>query len=214
MMPLPMLNRTRHGMPTTHLLLLASVVVLTGCAVGQTTMEKDPADLGSLGEDAILVLKLKPHYRVHIISGTKTNDGWASDETPGSSAVVVNSFPRDEFIVARVKGTRSNQVYGLTAVLPEGIGAAVPHFKACTGNVTPTFEAPPGQVTYVGSVLVTGKGNSVQAGPAEDLSLVKAQLSAQLPAVASALASRPLQMTRLSKALCASTKIVIPISIR
>jgi hypothetical protein len=201
-------------MSITHLLLLVSVVVLTGCAVGQTTMDRDPADLRSLGEDAILVLKLQPHYRVHIISGTKTNDGWASDETPMSSAVAVNTFPRKQFIVARVKGTRSNQVYGLTAVLPEGIGAAVPHFKACAGNVTPIFEAPPGQVTYAGSVLVTGSGNTVHPGPAEELSRVKAQLAVEFPAVAAAMDFRPLQMTRLSKALCTSTKIVIPIPTR
>lgn len=53
-LPLPaaMLNKTGSAIPASPLLLTASVVVLTGCAVGQTTMEKDPADLGSLGEDA------------------------------------------------------------------------------------------------------------------------------------------------------------------
>ncbi|MBL8370854.1 MAG: hypothetical protein JNK28_05650 [Burkholderiaceae bacterium] len=198
-------------MPSRFLPSLAAAAVLTGCAVGQTTMDRDPPDLRSLGEDAILVLKLQPEYRVHIISGTKTTDGWASDETPMSSAVVVNTFPKREYIVARVKGTRSNQVYGLSAVLPAGIGVAVPHFKACTGDLTPTFEVPPGQVTYVGSVLVTGKGDVVQPGPSEDLSRVRAQLSVDFPAASSAMEFRPLKMTRLSKALCASPKIVVPV---
>ena len=176
-------------------------------------MGGDPADLRSLGEDAILVLKLQPQYRIHIISGTRTDDGWASDETPMDSAVVINTFPKNEFIVVRVKGTRANQVYGLSAVLPQGIGLAVPHFKACAGNVTPTFEAPPGQVTYVGSVLVAGQGNRVQAGATEDLARVQAQLAAGFPAVSSAMAYRPLKMTRLTKALCASPTIVIPIPV-
>jgi hypothetical protein len=198
-------------MLTTRLLLITLVAVLTGCAVGQKTMESDPADLGSLGDDAILVLKLQPHYRVHIISGTNVGDSWASDETPMTSAVVINTFPKNEFIVARVKGTRPDQVYGLTAVLPEGIGPAVPHFKACAGNVTPTFQAPPGKVTYVGRVLVSGKGNVVGDGPTEDFSRIKAQVSANFPAVASAMELKPLQMKRLSKALCNSPTIVIPI---
>ena len=95
--------------------------------------------------------------------------------------------------------------------MPEGIGPAVPHFKACAGNVTPTFQAPPGKVTYVGSVLVSVRGNSVGPGPAEDFARVKAQVSAQFPAVSSAMEFKPLQMKRLDKALCTRPTIVIPI---
>jgi hypothetical protein len=185
-----------------YYLIHALSILLAGCAVGTTTLNRDPTSLDLLGDDAILVMRLQPHYRVHIITGTKSDGGWASDETPFNSAVAVNTFPKDQFIVARVKGTDARQVYGLTAILPQGIGLAAPHFKACAGDVTPTFEVPAGKVVYVGSLLASSAG-AIQAGQSESVETVKAKLSEIYPSIAARVEYKPLSFQRLTKAWCA-----------
>lgn len=190
-------------------LLLIVVMMLNSCVVGTQTMTKDINSISSLSNQTILVIGMSQQYRVQIIRGTKTKGGWASSESAMSTAIAVNTFPKDGFIIARVPGNTADEVYGLTAIMPEGIGPFTPYFKACKGNITPVFMAPPGKIVYVGQLVMSYNGGFFHVHEAASLSLdeVKNRLKARFPNVASGLQMEPMRMERLTKALCVSPTI-------
>lgn len=186
-----------------RLLLVAPLPFIgSGCVVGAQNLTQDIPAADALANESILVIGFPKRYRVHIVSGTRAPGGWASDETPMSSAVVVNTYPEDGYIVARVPATTGSRVYGLTAVMPDAAGFA--HFKACAGNMTPVFEAPAGKVVYVGAVGVSAAGRGVQVHKGVPVSLddVRLQLAGRFPTLAAAVQPEPMRMERLMKALC------------
>lgn len=201
----------RKHMRRRLLVLLPLIAMVSGCVVGSQTLTKDIQGTSALGDDSILVIGLNQRYRVHIIAGTKSGEEWLSDETPLHSPVVVNTFPEEGFIVARVPGTTGNKIYGLTGVLPDGIGIGTPFFKACAGNVTPVFTAQPGKVVYAGQLELTYAGGTAQVQEATPKSLneVKSALGLRFPAIAAALQAEPMRMERLARALCSRSTIPV-----
>jgi hypothetical protein len=190
-------------MKRSFLLMAPLPFILSACIVGTQNLTRDMQAADPLANESILVIGFPQPHRVHIASGTRSPGGWASDETPMSSAVVVNTLPGEGYIVARVPHTAGNKVYGLTAVMP---GGGFAHFKACAGNMTPVFEAPAGKVVYVGRLNVASVGGKLQVQPdvPESVDDVKRNLGQRFPTLAAAIVAQPLRMERLTKALCTS----------
>lgn len=189
--------------------LLLLSIILAGCAIGAINAEGDPPQLDALGNDAVLVMRVQPYSRVHIATGEKKAEGWwTSDERPWHSAVAVNAFPKDEFIVVRVKGTTGSEMYGVSRVVPKTDDLFKKHYVPCDGDFMPTFELPPGKVTYIGTIVANELGHNrfkenfaskAQVGVQEDLTEVKAKLAPNYPKVAAAMEFRPFVFRQLTK---------------
>ena len=65
---------------------------------------------------------------------------------------VANVWPEKGFIVLKLKPRMDGKNYGIGQLLPGGICGK--RFVVEKGTLVPTFEIPPGQVVYVGTIYI------------------------------------------------------------
>jgi len=135
-------------------LLLIYFLNIYGCAIKfsnlDTGIQYDPSEA-----ESIVVLGVEPRVRVSIFTGKTENGLWDCK----SAFNVANVWPEKGFIVLKLKPRTDGKNYGIGQLLPAGIGGK--SFVVKKGTLIPTFEVPPGQVVYVGTIHTEQGDNSM-----------------------------------------------------
>lgn len=162
-------------------LLLATLLApgLSGCIAFSGL---DPAsNYQDIGNASIIVMGVSPRYRIHVSTGATESDGWHNT----GGIVTLNAFPEDGYIVARLAPRSGVLNYGISGILPEGMGSGGNHYIPCPGRRTFTFDAPAGAVVFVGDVSYAPPSvGKLQFGAAFDIERARAHLRTRFPLLA------------------------------
>ncbi len=118
---------------------------LSGCV---TMSNLDKSDTTISKSSGIIVLGVKPDYRVAIKLGDMDDGNYLYSPNLPASA---NIIPDDSgYIVVKLEETKIHQRYGITQLLPSGFTG--PRIGPCDGASTVTFNVIGGQITYLGDI--------------------------------------------------------------
>ncbi|GAA5445178.1 hypothetical protein Misp06_03375 [Microbulbifer sp. NBRC 101763] len=178
------------------------ITALSGC-ISFSNMSKD-SSYSDLGEDSVIILGIKPDFRVHIYKGEELDYGWEMNNV----AVTLNTFPEGGYIVAKLSPRSDGINYGVGGVLPEGIGGQL--YMPCGGKETMTFEAPAGKVVYVGSLEFVGSNGSKSFKVTNDFDDAKKYLEQEYPSFSKHLEYSEPAILKVANISCTRT-IYIPV---
>ena len=155
--------------------------------------------------DTIIVIGISPKYRVHINEGIQSKGHWKIGK------LALNAWPENGYIVAKVPPKGPGEKYGLTMILPEGIGAFTPSYTACNGTETFTFEAPEGATSYVGHITFRLANGSMQLLLQYKLIDAKKALQGNFPGIAEKLVAAPGSFLKVDGRFCGPHTIRVQI---
>jgi hypothetical protein len=128
-------------------LIAATIQWLAACGVTANLPVGQPVRIDK--DEAVLVLGVRPDYKLHIVYGYRVSDTvWEIDVPDIPQA---NLGPSGGYIVIRLAPTHSGVEYGVS--LAQDLRVDGPLLFACKGSNTIAFALPAGQATYVGELL-------------------------------------------------------------
>ena len=167
-------------------LALALVLGACGCGVRSNLPPGTAIELAT--DEAALVLGVRPSFHVQIVEGRSVSDtAWEIDEPDVPKG---NLAPEQEYIVIKLPPTQNNAEYGVSLVWDEQRDSA-PLISACPGSTTISFGLPPGQVTYVGDLLLQQTARGLSASLSLDAARARVHLSRVYPQLAARLRVLP-----------------------
>lgn len=179
---------------------------VTGCAVGTTSVFK--GDVVPLSPDeAVVVFGVKsPGFRVMLFP-VSVKEGQFS-VSPFDNAVV-NGFPTDGYLVAKVK---AGQMFGVARVVaPKGTALLGDIFSPCGNNRGLVFQAPrAGQVVYLTDVEYLRDGNRLEVRYTNELERAERYMKQRYSSMAGNLSKHEFQLMDATKS-CGPTTITIPV---
>jgi hypothetical protein len=168
---------------------------LAGCGTHFSNLEKN-ATLTPTSREGVVVMAVDPPVRLTLVRGESEGGTWTTQG--GWAAATV--WPEQGFVVLKLEPRVGPRGYAIEKVLPVGIGG--PIYMANTGNAVAVFEAPAGQVTYVGALAMGQEGKSIFAwqDPSVTLESVERFMQVAYPNLPRPV-PRKLEMKRVSGAL-------------
>ena len=195
-------------MPVRRVLFLAAAALLLPGCIAFSNLS--PSDTKVSNFEAIVVMGVDPRYRVGIGKGTSSGDGLWTYE---ASVLDANVFPEDGYVVLKLPARNGGESYGLVQILPGGIGGAVPRYSPCGGRTVPVFEAPPGDVVYVGDLRFTDAGGALQMGYDHNFPKAVDVLRKTYPALVEQIRAADITFPRTSNMPCRSQSTSVPMII-
>ena len=119
-----------------NVFLMLLAVSLTACGTTKNLHLGSPLAVDD--NSGILVIGLRPNYKIHLTRGLSENGVWAR---PRIDIPEINVTPEDGYIIVKALPTTGEQVLGVSLVFPGG-GAYGP----CQGSESPTFQVKAGAV--------------------------------------------------------------------
>jgi hypothetical protein len=186
-------------------LLTACASLLLGGCVTFNNLDGN-ATLDEASDQTIVVLGVRPSYRVAILGGEIVRG-----EVKERGIAVVNSFPENGYIVVKVKSANAPDEYHISQVLPEGIGKG--GYSACNGDPVVTFSAPPGKVVYVGDINLNIASGRLSFGYRNDFDAANRFIEAHYPKLKGRLEPQKLALLPITGRGCAPMHITVPIMV-
>jgi hypothetical protein len=170
---------------------LVILSLLGGCGIQFSNLDRSTKVDRGRGE-AVVVLAVSPRARVSLFEGESRGPDW----TCKSLFNIANVFPESGFIVLKLQPRTGNKNYGIGQVLPDGIGGE--SFIVRRSAAVPVFQAPPGEVTFVGGFHLARAGEGMRIEPDEETTVEDAKrfLKTAYPALAGNVSYAPLAFMR------------------
>jgi hypothetical protein len=130
---------------------LAFIIALTASLSGCMTVSNldGGTQLSANSKNTIFVMGVEPDFRTAYSEGYGKDGKWYRDSSIASG----NLYPVNGYIIANVASSNKTHPYGITQVLPTGVGGKV--YRPCVGTDVFAFSAPAGKVIYVGDLRFT-----------------------------------------------------------
>jgi len=186
---LPNLLFHAQPMKTLSYLLSACLLLLsTGC-VNFSNLDKS-ATLTQDSSDAVIVMGVKPRFRVAIAPGTIVEE-----KVKLGGIATLNTYPESGYIVGKVAAAVFPNEYHVQAIFPDGIvGAGFGDaYGPCGNDHVVSFHAPAGKVIYVGDVEYARANGKLVIKYSEDLQSARKFLDREYPNLANRLEAPGLQ---------------------
>lgn len=177
---------------------MAGLALLAGCS---SLSGLDPkSDYANFGNDSVIVMGANAQDRIQVFEGEREDGKWRRKLLNAELSV----YAQNGYIVARLPARTGQKNYGIGGVLAGGIGGRL--LVPCRGGRAPTFDAPSGQVVYVGDFRpISGRGY----GTSSDITKARAHLKERYPLIADKLvAGAGFESLEISNVAC---RITIPI---
>jgi hypothetical protein len=191
----------------TLLFIFCACSTISGC-VTYSTLDPATATHTDIGNSSVIVMGMQPRYRVHVFKGENDGDNWLRNQV----ITTLNVYPEDGYIVSNVPPRSGPENYGIGGILPEGFGGDL--FVPCKGRKTLTFNAPKGQVVYVGDINYSKKEDQITFTVSSDFAGAQAYLQAKYPVLAPKLVNGGFSVRELSNTPCERRMLLIPIFLR
>lgn len=152
---------------------------------------------------SILVLGMRPNYRVALLHGRIADGVWVR---PTIDTPEVNTTPNDDgYIVVKVEPTTDTDKLGVSLIL---VGGRL--YGPCAGYRNPIFTVPPGTITYVGDINYNFDGSRLRFSTSADVQKARAHIAAKYSASAP-FEFHPMQVLEVRSGLCNRKTVMIPI---
>lgn len=139
------------------ILIAVLTISLSGC-VNFSNLPTD-SELPTASNETVLILGVQPRYRTGIWKGVGDGKTWKRDMNSHRGSNIV---PENGYIVTKLKSLDKDESYGLTSILPDGIGYGAPIYSPCNEQTVFTFQALPGKVVYVGDIAFKQNGRRME----------------------------------------------------
>jgi hypothetical protein len=182
---------------------------LSGCITMSNLPRTEAGPTSS--DETIVVLGVQPRYRVALSKGTANGESWSLDQL---SLATTNSFPENGYIVVKVPSRTGSDTYGISQILPEGIGGFVPRYVPCNGQGIITFDAPAGKVVYVGDIEYARDGDKLRYIYSSNPEQARRFVAEQYPALSTRLELHKANVSLVKNIPCGPTTIYLPITVK
>ena len=186
---------------------LLVLVSLQGCIAFSNIDSKTKFD--GFSTDSIIVMGVRPRYRVAIGPGEIRPDG----KVKIGQIAALNVYPENGYIVGKVASAEETNEYHVQLILPEGIGGFVPAYAPCGDQQVASFFAPRGKIVYVGDMDFTSSGAKMAISYSQNFSNAQSFMAKYYPGLASKLEHQPLQGRSIVHVDCAPRSVTIPVYI-
>jgi hypothetical protein len=186
-------------------------LLFTGCvaallnACGIKESVRSGSDLQADAASSVLVLGVRPNYRIHLLRGKIVDHTWVR---PIIDTPEVNIFPGVEgYVVVKVKPTTDAEKLGVSLIFPNGLP-----YGPCANYKNPVFTLRPGTVTYVGDIDYELVGDELRFTTSLDAKRARTYLASKYPTMGP-FEVHPMDVMNVDSGLCRQTRTTIPVFI-
>ena len=163
---------TKQLVKYSTLLFIVVYLFLGGCATAPLDSSYRPS-----GDESIIVLGVEPDVKqITITPGEIDNDSWYFRAGFSNRPII---SPREGFVVVSLDPRVGEESYGIYQILPTGLGGD--SFVLKRGGYIPTFEAYPGSITYVGTIILDIKQETIGVVGKSDFEAAKKHIEKFYP---------------------------------
>ncbi|WP_129775203.1 hypothetical protein [Peristeroidobacter soli] len=170
------------------------LLLLTVSACGVSNIKSD-SSVRLRSDEAILLLGFRPESRIHLVRGPVHDNTW---RRPRLDVPEVNAFPEQGYVFVKVKATRPEERLGVSLIFP----TTRTYFGPCRDSVSPTFEAKPGVVNYVGDLAYTMEDGTMRLQFAMDEQSAQQFVRENHPRLGLQLTTQPMTPMKADSHLC------------